>query len=73
MASVRRAVGTVKEGAELAGALALSQPRITGTGSSQKFDNPWPEWQVGIRSAFVVCSAAIRALKRRWTAGERSH
>ncbi|KAL3152059.1 hypothetical protein ABBQ32_001170 [Trebouxia sp. C0010 RCD-2024] len=45
MASVRRAVGTVKEGAELAGALALSQPRITGTGSSQKFDNPWPEWQ----------------------------
>lgn len=45
MSSVRKAAGSVKEGAELA-ALVLSQPRTTGTGSSQKYDNPWPEWEV---------------------------
>ena len=46
MSSVRKAAGTVKEGAEVAAALVLSQPRITGTSSSEKFDNPWPEWEV---------------------------
>ena len=50
MASVKKAASAIKEGAELAAAVALSQPRITGTGSSQKFDNPWPEWQVFCRS-----------------------
>lgn len=49
MSSVRKAAGTVKEGAEVATALLLSQPRITGTGSSQKFDNPWPEWKVFVK------------------------
>ena len=26
--------------------LALSQPRVAGSGSSRAFSNPWPEWQV---------------------------
>lgn len=56
MSSVRRAAGTMKEGAELAAALLLSQPRITGTGSSQKFDNPWPDWEVHCREPLLYCS-----------------
>lgn len=54
MSSVRKAVGSVKEGAELAAALVLSQPRTTGTGSSQKYDNPWPEWEVR-NQASLLC------------------
>ena len=34
--------------------LALSQPRITGTGSSRVFSNPWPEWQVRVRIKAVM-------------------
>ncbi len=48
MAPVKRAAGTLKESIEFAAALALSQPRITGTGSDLKYDNPWPEWQVPV-------------------------
>ena len=67
MASVRRAAGTVKEGAELAAALVLSQPRVTGTGSSQKFDNPWPEWQVCLRTALLpVRLRYMPCLGARW-------
>ena len=56
MSSVRKVAGTVKEGAEVATALLLSQPRITGTGSSRKFDNPWPEWEVFVEH---LCFAAL--------------
>lgn len=47
MAPVKRAAGTLKETAEMVG--ALSQPRVTGSGASRRFGNPWPEWQVLIR------------------------
>ena len=46
MAPVKRAAGTLIETAEMVAAGALSQPRVTGTGSSRRFSNPWPEWQV---------------------------
>lgn len=56
MTSVRKAAGAAKEGAEVATALLLSQPRITGTSSSRKFDNPWPEWEVCVEH---ICFAAL--------------
>ena len=33
---------------------ALSQPRLTGTGSNRVFSNPWPEWQVCARIKAVI-------------------
>ncbi len=46
MAPVKRAAGSLKEAAEMVAVGALSQPRVTGSGTSRRFSNPWPEWQV---------------------------
>ena len=61
MAPVKRAAGTLKETAEMIAAGALSQPRVTGSGSSLRFGNPWPEWQVLIR---VRCTSWRVALEK---------
>ena len=41
-------VNSLKDGTDHSAADAFAQPLITGTGSSQKFQNPWPEWQVPV-------------------------
>ncbi len=46
MAPVKRAASTLKETAGMLAEGTLSQPRVTGSGSSRRFSNPWPEWQV---------------------------
>ena len=46
MAPVKRAAGSLKETAEMVVVSALSQPRVIGSGTSRRFSNPWPEWQV---------------------------
>ena len=46
MAAVKRAAGSLTETAEMVSVGALSQPRVTGSGTSRRFSNPWPEWQV---------------------------
>ena len=63
MTSLRKAAGTVKEGAEFAAAVALSQPRVTGSGSRQQYDNPWPEWQVRLETAVHLFPSSRRCLR----------
>ncbi len=60
MAPVKRAANTLKDTAEMVAVGALSQPRVTGSGSSRRFGNPWPEWQVLIK---VRCTSWRFALK----------
>ena len=61
MAPVKRAANTLKDTAEMVAVGALSQPRVTGSGSSRRFGNPWPEWQVLIR---VRCTSWRVALEK---------
>ena len=61
MAPVKRAASTLKDTAEMVAVGALSQPRVTGSGASRRFGNPWPEWQVLMR---VRCTSWRVALKK---------
>ncbi len=60
MTSVDPASGNPKRHGETATALDLSQPRVTGTGSSRTFANPWPEWQVCTLIKAAAESQAVR-------------
>jgi len=71
MAPVQRAASTLKETAEMVAVGALSQPRVTGSGTSRRFSNPWPEWQVlttvrctswrvALKKQYLICSAGKR-------------
>lgn len=60
MTFVDPASGSPKRQEEAATALKLSQPRVTGTGSSRTFANPWPEWQV-----YTLIKAAAESQKVR--------
>ena len=60
MTSVDPASGSPKRHGEAVTALDLSQPRVTGTGSSRTFANPWPEWQVCLLIQAAAESKAVR-------------
>ncbi len=60
MTPVDPASGSPKQQEEAAIAISLSQPRVTGTGSSRTFADPWPEWQVCTLIKAAAESQAVR-------------
>ena len=61
MAVVGMAGDSVSREGETRASSALSQPRLTGTGASRVFSNPWPEWQVcALVEAVITVRTTVR-------------